>query len=88
MNRCSSRFVVVFFLAVAVVVCMTDRAAACAVCYGDPDSPMAKGVVAGVLTLVGVIGFVLVGIAGTGLFWIQRSRRLERLEDDERHPNR
>ena len=80
MNRCSSRFVVVFFLVVAVLVCMTDRAAACAVCYGDPDSPMAKGVVAGVLTLVGVIGFVLVGIAGTGLFW--------RLEDNERHADR
>ncbi len=88
MNRYTSRFVVVFFLAVAVVACMTDRAAACAVCYGDPDSPMAKGVVAGVLTLVGVIGFVLVGIAGTGLFWIQRSRRLGRLEDNERHADR
>ncbi|MCH7885684.1 MAG: hypothetical protein IIC01_10590 [Planctomycetes bacterium] len=88
MNRCSSRLVAVSLLAVAVVVCMTDRAAACAVCYGDPDSPMAKGVVAGVLTLVGVIGFVLVGIAGTGLFWIQRSRRLGRLEDNERHPDR
>ncbi len=88
MNRCSSRFVGVSFLAVTLVLCMTDRAAACAVCFGDPDSPMAKGVVAGVLTLVGVVGFVLVGIACTGLSWIQRSRRLRRLEDDERRPDR
>lgn len=88
MNRCSSRFVGVSFLVVAVVVCMTDRAAACAVCFGDPDSPMAKGVVAGMLTLFGVVGFVLVGIACTGLSWIQRSRRLRRLEDDERRPDR
>ena len=87
MNRFSSRFVGVSFLAIAVVVCMTDRAAACAVCFGDPDSPMAKGVVAGVLTLVGVVGFVLIGIACTGLFWVQRSRRLRRLEDVERRPD-
>ncbi len=87
MKLCPSRFVGVFLLAVAAVVCITDRAAACAVCFGDPDSAMAKGVVAGVLTLVGVVGFVLVGIACTGLSWIQRSRRLGRLKDGEVHEN-
>lgn len=48
----------------------------CAVCFGDPESPMARGVSAGVVVLIGVVGFVLMGIAGTGLFWIHRSRRL------------
>ena len=55
---------------------MTDRASACSVCFGDPDSDMARGVAMGVLVLVGVVGTVLAGFVGTGLFWIQRSRRL------------
>lgn len=53
-----------------------DRALACAVCFGDPESDMARGVVMGVLVLVGVVGTVLAGFVGTGLFWMQRSRRL------------
>ena len=31
----------------------------CAVCYGDPESPMTHGMNMGVLTLMGFIGFVL-----------------------------
>ncbi len=54
---------------------------ACSVCFGDPESPMAKGVVAGVLVLVSVVGAVLLGVVGTGLFWVNRSRALDRLED-------
>ena len=56
---------------------------ACSVCFGDPESPMAKGVVAGVLVLVGVIGMVLLGVVGTGLSWVSRSRALARLEDTD-----
>ncbi len=52
-------------------------AMACAVCYGDPDSLMAKGAVSGILVLAGVIAAVLTGVAGTGVFWIYRSRRLD-----------
>ena len=35
----------------------------CAVCYGDPESPMNHGMNMGVLTLMGFIGFVLCIIA-------------------------
>ena len=35
----------------------------CAVCYGNPDSPMAKGMNMGILTLIGFIGFVLCIVA-------------------------
>ena len=35
----------------------------CAVCYGNPEAPMAKGMSMGVLTLIGFIGFVLFVIA-------------------------
>ena len=51
---------------------------ACSVCFGDPDSPLTKGALMGVYVLVGVVGFVLLSIAATGVYWIQRSRRLTR----------
>ena len=35
----------------------------CAVCYGNPESPMSHGMNMGVLTLMGFIGFVLYIIA-------------------------
>jgi len=54
-----------------------EQAMACAVCFGDPASDLAKGAVAGVVALLGVIGFVLVAVAGTGLYWVRRGRRIE-----------
>lgn len=69
----------------AAVLCTADRASACAVCFGDPESPMAKGVVAGVIVLLSVVSFVLLGFVGTGLFWAQRGRRLARGEQSECH---
>ncbi len=54
-----------------------ERALACAVCFGDPSSDMAKGAVAGVMTLLGIISFVLMGVAGTGLYWVRRGRRID-----------
>lgn len=57
-----------------------QQALACAVCFGDPNSPMAKGAAAGVLFLAGVISFVLLGIAGTAVFWVRRSRLINRQE--------
>lgn len=60
-----------------------SQARACAVCFGDPNSPLVKGAFAGVMVLVGVISFVLVGVAGTGMYWIHRGRRLARMEETE-----
>lgn len=53
-------------------------ASACAVCYGDPDSPMAVGMNNGILTLLGFVGVVQVGFVA--LFWSFR-RRARRLEE-------
>ena len=50
-------------------------AGACAVCFGDPDSPASKGLTAAVLFLVGVIVVVLAGVA---LFAVSTLRRNER----------
>lgn len=58
------------------ILSMSDSALACSVCFGDPDSPMTKGALAGVIVMVGFIGFVLTGIAGTACFWMARSRRI------------
>ena len=35
----------------------------CAVCYGNPESPMSHGMNMGVLTLLGFIGLVLCAVA-------------------------
>lgn len=66
---------------------LPEAARACAVCFGDPESAMAKGVVAGVWVLLGVVSFVLVGVAGISLFWVHRSRMLTRpIDPDTLHP--
>lgn len=49
---------------------------ACATCFGDPESDMAKGAVAGMIVLASIIGFIMMGIAGTGFYWVHRSRQL------------
>ena len=36
---------------------------ACSVCYGAPDEPAVKAAQAGILFLLGVVGFVLSGFA-------------------------
>ena len=46
---------------------------ACSVCYGDPNSPMTKGVEAGVLVLLAVVGGVLLLIGSLLLFWMRRA---------------
>lgn len=50
---------------------------ACSVCYGDPDSDMAKGAIAGVAVLGLVILGVLGWVGGTAIYMVRRSRRVE-----------
>jgi heme/copper-type cytochrome/quinol oxidase subunit 2 len=52
------------------------RAWACAACYGQSDSPMAKGMNWGILSLLGIIGLVLVGVAGFFVFLARKSAGL------------
>jgi len=51
-------------------------AMACAVCIGNIDSPMTRGVKAAVWFLLGVVGLVLAGFGGIFLYWSHRSRLL------------
>ena len=47
---------------------------ACAVCFGDPNSPMAIGASWGILLLLGVTAGVLSAFAGFFLYLLKRSR--------------
>lgn len=53
---------------------LPDLAQACAVCFGDPSSPLTIGAKAGVLFMIGVLGVVLGGILAAIIFFIHRSR--------------
>ena len=50
---------------------------ACSVCYGDPDSAMAKGALAGVLVLMGVIVGVMGWVGGFAIYFTRRARKLD-----------
>ncbi|MCG8405801.1 MAG: hypothetical protein MI923_11445 [Phycisphaerales bacterium] len=52
---------------------------ACSVCQGDPDSELTKGAEAGVLLMVIVTYTVVLGFAGTAVFWFVRSRKMGRI---------
>lgn len=58
---------------VAAALLAAQPAFGCAVCYGASDSPMAQGMNWGIFSLLGVIGTVLAGIAGVGVFFARRA---------------
>lgn len=51
-------------------------ARACAVCFGDPNSDMAKGAVRGVAFMIIVTVVMLLSIASIAGMWAVRARRL------------
>ena len=53
-----------------------DGAAACPVCFGDPDSDMAQGAMWGILVLGIVVYGVLMGMVGIGVTWFIHARKL------------
>jgi hypothetical protein len=62
------------FVAFALLVSAPAAAQACAVCFGDPESPLTKGMNAAILFLLGCITTVLAGFASLFLYWMRRSR--------------
>jgi hypothetical protein len=52
---------------------------ACAVCYGQPDSPMAHGLNWGVLSLLAVVVPVLGAIAGFFIFIAKKAAAVSKL---------
>ena len=51
---------------------------ACSVCFGNPDSPLTKGALAGVFFLLGVVLLVLGGITFTAVIWARRAEQLNK----------
>lgn len=49
---------------------------ACAACYGQDSGPMARGMNWGIFSLLGIIVFVLVGVAGFFVYLANRSAKL------------
>ena len=66
------RWLVALFTALLLAV---PRAAlACPVCFGQSDSPMAKGVNMGIFFLLGVVGLVLAAFAAFFVYLARRAR--------------
>jgi hypothetical protein len=68
----------------AAIVCLAHvngAALACAACYGQSDSPMAHGMNAGILALLGVTGAVLCGAATFFVFLARRAAAVARQEE-------
>jgi len=60
----------------AALVFAARHAQACAVCFGDPNSPQTKAVGGGILLLLGCIATVLGGFASLFVYWMVRAKRL------------
>ena len=61
---------------VAAWLILPRAAMACATCYGAADSPMTSGMNNAILTLIGVVGLVYVGIGKVILDFRRRSKKL------------
>ena len=55
---------------------LPQAALACSTCYGAADSPMTSGMNNAILTLIGVVGLVYVGIGKVFLDFRRRSKKL------------
>ncbi len=55
---------------------LSKSAFACSVCFGDPNSKSTQGIFAAVYLLLGVVVFVLGGIAFTAMSWAKRARSI------------
>jgi len=67
-----SRNLKLVWLALLLAAMSPARVLACAVCYGESDAPMARGVTYGILALAGVIAGVLSGVV---VFFVHMKRK-------------
>jgi membrane glycosyltransferase len=77
-HRFASRLV----LCLAALAASTADLWACAACFGQSDSAMAKGMNMGIFALLLIITSVLAGVAGFFVFLIRRSSQLA----ESQHP--
>lgn len=65
------------------VMAMPEKLHACAVCFGDPSSPLVQGAKYGVMFLAGVIYVLLFSMLGVVFYWFKRAQALEAQEAAE-----
>lgn len=79
MKALAPRFVTMKIAAVIMAVALSPEAArACAVCYGEPDSPAARGLTWAIIALGLIVGMVLSGVI---LFFVQANRSAAQLTE-------
>lgn len=65
------------------VLVLPQTASACAVCFGNSDSPWAKALSFGVIALLGVVLLVLGGIVAFFVFMAKRARMIQATTPEE-----
>ena len=65
------------------VLVLPHTASACAVCFGNSDSPWAKALSFGVIALLGVVLLVLGGIVAFFVFMAKRARMIQATTPEE-----
>ena len=73
----------IFAAACAAVLGLAGAAAACAVCFGDPNAQMTKGAEQGIWFLLAVMVLVQIGF---GIFFFYLRRRAQRFRDPVGRP--
>lgn len=79
----TARTTFISWLVIAFVLGSAQIAAACPVCFGDPNAQMSKGAEQGVWFLLGVMFFVQIGF---GIFFLYLRRRLRDVRDPMPRP--
>jgi hypothetical protein len=68
-------------IAVCLVLLTAQSALACPVCFGAPDSPLTKGATSAVWFLLGIIGFVQIGLIALFVSFWRRARAMKRFRE-------
>ena len=63
--------------AILILLTLSEPAGACAVCYGDPASPLSTGVKMGIISLAGMVYFLLAGIVIFVISCIRRAKKIQ-----------
>ncbi len=83
MKRPTVRWVTIGLSIVVATLSSPEVVRACSVCYGDPNSPMTKGAMWGVIVLGIIVYGVLFSVAFIGATWIIRARKLQDQDSDD-----
>jgi hypothetical protein len=75
MNK-RSIFCILTMIALVLVIANSQLATACPSCYGNAQSSRIDGMNTAILTMVGIVGFVLTGISSFFVRMAKRSRNL------------